>query len=116
MAQKSIRLYLDEDVRPLLAEILRSRGYDAVSSVERGQIGAIDEQQMLISIKEERVILTHNVRDFVKLHYKFNDVHSGIIVSNQIPFKVLLRRVLKLLSSLSPEDVKGSLIWLGDFE
>ncbi len=71
MAQKSIKLYLDEDVRPLLAEILRSRGYDAVGCVEKGQTGATDKQQMLVAIKEERAILTHNIRGFIKLHSKF---------------------------------------------
>lgn len=29
-----VKLYIDEDVRPLLAEVLRQRGYDAISAVE----------------------------------------------------------------------------------
>jgi predicted nuclease of predicted toxin-antitoxin system len=37
-----IRIYLDEDVRPLLATILRERGYDAVSAVELGRLSIPD--------------------------------------------------------------------------
>lgn len=33
-----IRIYLDEDVRPLLAAVLREPGYDAVSAVELGRL------------------------------------------------------------------------------
>lgn len=34
-----ITLFLDEDVRPLLAEILRQRGYDVVHVLEVGRGG-----------------------------------------------------------------------------
>lgn len=37
-----IRIYLDEDVRPLLATVLRERGYDAVSAVEHGRLSIPD--------------------------------------------------------------------------
>jgi len=33
---EKVKIYLDEDIRPLLAEVLRSKGYDAVSCVKRG--------------------------------------------------------------------------------
>lgn len=87
MAKKDIRLYLDEDVRPMLAEILRMRGYDAVSCIEMGKTGATDEEQMIAAIREKRSILTHNIRDFVKLHSKFKGEHFGIILSDQTPSK-----------------------------
>jgi predicted nuclease of predicted toxin-antitoxin system len=116
MAREGIRLYLDEDVRPTLAEILRMRGYDAVSCIELGKIGATDKEQMLTAIREERAILTHNIRDFVKLHQNFKKEHFGIILSDQLPVRTLVRRVLRLLSTMSQEDIKGCLIWLGDFD
>ena len=47
---EKVKIYLDEDVRPLLAEVLRSRGYDAVSCVERGFFGLSDREQLNIAM------------------------------------------------------------------
>ena len=44
--QLEIRLYLDEDVSSSLADALRKRGYDAISTIEAGNIGLSDEQQL----------------------------------------------------------------------
>ncbi|MEW6326029.1 MAG: DUF5615 family PIN-like protein [Thermodesulfobacteriota bacterium] len=39
-------LYLDEDVRVLLGQILRSRGYDVVHVLEFGMEGKSDLEQL----------------------------------------------------------------------
>ncbi len=57
-----------------------------------------DEQQLLQEISKERAILTHNIRDFVHLHKKYYQSHFGIILSEQVDFKILLRRTLRFLS------------------
>ena len=49
---EKVKIYLDEDVRPLLAEVLRSRGYDAVSCVERGFFGLSDKEQLNIAMTQ----------------------------------------------------------------
>jgi predicted nuclease of predicted toxin-antitoxin system len=113
---KSIKLYLDEDVRPLLARLLRERGYDAVSAIERKHIGITDEEQILHAINEQRVLLTHNIRHFVKLHKMYQDKHFGILLSGQIPFKLLVRRTLNFMNQQSIEGAKGQIIWLSSFE
>lgn len=41
-----ISLYLDEDVRVLLAEILCKRGYDASHVLEIGREGKGDDEQL----------------------------------------------------------------------
>lgn len=46
-----ISLYLDEDVRVLLAEVLRSRGYKATHALEVGRCGKSDEEQFKMSYK-----------------------------------------------------------------
>jgi hypothetical protein len=35
-----IRLYLDEDVNVLIAELLRARGFDAITARDAGQLNA----------------------------------------------------------------------------
>ena len=111
-----IKLYLDEDVRPLLAKILRNRGYDVTSCVERKHFGFSDEKQLNIASKNKRAILTHNIKDFVLLHKKTNGKHFGIIVSEQTSISILLKRILKLLSQNSATDINGNLIWLNNYK
>lgn len=53
------KLYLDEDVRPLLAEILSARGYDVVSAAQKRKHGLSDRQQLELAVREERTFATH---------------------------------------------------------
>jgi len=113
-----ISLYLDEDVRVLLAEVLRSRGYGATHVLEAGRAGRSDAEQLAYAVKQGLTILTHNVRDYVILDKSYQTAgknHFGIIVSGQIPFNDLLRRTLKCLSSNSKESLRNRLIWLQDY-
>ena len=57
-------LFVDEDVRVMLAEILRQRGYVATHVLEIGREGRSDADQLEHAVKEDRAILTHNIRDY----------------------------------------------------
>ncbi len=112
-------LYLDEDVRVLLAEVLRNRGYDATHTLEAGRTGKSDEEQLAYAARRKMTILTHNIRDYVilsKNYEKQNKHHFGIIVSDQIPFNELLRRTLKFLSTHQKDALKNRLIWLQNYK
>ena len=114
-----ISLYLDEDVRVLLAEVLRSRGYIASHVLEFRREGRSDEEQLAYAVKHKMAILTHNIRDFRILSESYaaqGKNHSGIVVSKQIPFNELLKRTLKFLSSNNQDSIKNSLIWLQDYK
>lgn len=50
------RLYLDEDVVPELAQLLRAKGYDAVSAHERGALNIDDNRQLELACAEQRTI------------------------------------------------------------
>ena len=113
-----ISLFLDEDVRVLLAEVLRSRGYTATHVLEAERTGISDSEQLAYAAEHKMAILTHNIRDYVVLHKSYQargKSHFGIIVSEQIPFNDLLRRTLKCLSSNSGESLINTLIWLQDY-
>ncbi len=71
MAQ--IRLLIDEDVRPLLADTLRRRGYDAVHVLERDRSGRSDPDQLASASTQRRAMLTHNIRHYVLLDRGFFD-------------------------------------------
>jgi hypothetical protein len=112
------RLYLDEDVRPLLAITLRDRGYDVVSAIELEHIEMPDADHFGFAALEGRALLTFNIRDFVPLASKAmpeGKPFAGLIVSNQLPFGELLRRVLRLLGRCDAEGLRDNITWLSDY-
>lgn len=114
-----VKLYLDEDVDPLLAVVLRNRGHDVVTTQEANMLSSSDDAQLKFAISQGRVLFTHNVKHFPKLAEVYaasGKPHPGIIVSDQVPFKELLRRALRLLSKHNSETIQQQLVWLQDFK
>jgi hypothetical protein len=50
----TVRLLIDEDVRPLLAETLRQRGFDAKHVDELKRSGLSDPEQLAFAVKQRR--------------------------------------------------------------
>jgi predicted nuclease of predicted toxin-antitoxin system len=65
----SLRLLLDEDMSPRVAEGLRARGVDAVSvhEIGRGNRRISDEDQLSYATGQSRVFVTYNRADFQRL-------------------------------------------------
>lgn len=110
------RLYLDEDVIPELARLLRSRGSDAVSVHELGALGLPDEVQLARAVADGRAILTFNYQHFIALGLEWFQAarpHPGIIVSyhqyRRQELSILGRAVLALLDTLSAENLRNSI-------
>ena len=84
-----MKLYLDEDISPRVAELLRKKGVDAVSAHEKDMRGASDEEQLITAVNEERVMVTRNRNDFIALTVRFfQDLkpHFGLIfIPHSIP-------------------------------
>ncbi len=115
----AIRLYLDEDVDPFLAQILRSRGVDCLSTQDASNLGHTNPDQLTFAIDNERAILTFNVKDFVQLASTYTgsgQQHSGIIVSDHLPFRELLRRTLILLQHHVHDDLTDKILWLQNYK
>ncbi len=62
-----MKLYLDEDLSPRVAEGLRKRGRDVVSSHEAGNDELPDEAQLSYATESERHLVTYNRRDYLVL-------------------------------------------------
>jgi predicted nuclease of predicted toxin-antitoxin system len=91
-----IRLYLDEDLRPLLAQVLRQRGFEADSAVDLGRLAIPDADHFAYATREQRAILTFNIRDFVPLATQAmarGDAFAGLVVSEQLEFRDLLAQL-----------------------
>jgi predicted nuclease of predicted toxin-antitoxin system len=75
-----VKLLLDENISPKLGEMLRNQdGVDAVHVLERGLLQAPDHNVLERAYAEDRVLVTKNVDDFVKLA-RARDMHPGIIL------------------------------------
>jgi predicted nuclease of predicted toxin-antitoxin system len=76
----NVKLLLDENVSPRVGEILRDQdGLDAVHVRDRGLLQAPDAVVLERSYAEDRVLVTKNVEDFVKLA-RARELHPGIIL------------------------------------
>jgi hypothetical protein len=62
-----VKLYLDEDLSPRIAELLRARGLDVTSAHETGNTQLADSAQLRYATGQERAIVTCDVADFVAL-------------------------------------------------
>ncbi|MCD6318480.1 DUF5615 family PIN-like protein [Candidatus Aerophobetes bacterium] len=116
---EKITLHLDEDVQPTLAKILKQRGFDVATPQEENMLGKSNRAQLEFAIKSGRAILTYNIKDFVSFAREYaerNRSHNGIIVSDHLELKELLRRILKLLSTYSSSEMKNHFVWLHNFK
>jgi hypothetical protein len=84
-----MRFLLDEDVNPAVAEICRSLGLDVVSVHEIQRRGYTDEPQLHYAAAENRLFVTRNRDDFIKLtidFYHAGHAHVGVlIVPHRLP-------------------------------
>jgi hypothetical protein len=103
-----VKLYVDADITPRLARILRERGYDVLSAHEAGMADAPDSEQMAFAVVQERALLTCNAGDFTSLFEEYWDVkreHFGVIVSAQLELGEMIRRVTRLLDAISADEL-----------
>ena len=115
MTSAPIKLYLDEHIWLGLARTLRERGYDAIHVYDVGRGNLDDESQLVYAAAHERAILTFNACDFEPLAAEWfltGKTHAGIIISNQLPIGELLRRIERLLSTLSAEEMRNTVRYL----
>ena len=78
-----MRVYLDEDLSPAIAALLRRRGVDATGAHEIGNSQLADRAQLHHATREARAIVTRNMVDFLALArdaVATNTRHAGIIV------------------------------------
>ena len=103
-----MKFYLDEDLDPQVAVILRKSGHPAVSTQEAGNRGAGDEAQLLYAAELGAALVTRNRNDFIALTMQFLDQgrkHAGVvIVPRSIPADDpgILAKSLARLSSDRP--------------
>ncbi len=115
MSQVFFRVYLDENVDVRVAEILRARGFDALTCGQAGRLGQTDEEQMSFAVAEGWVLLTHNRDHFEKLAQDYaasGKDHCGIIVAVQRPYAAIARRLLIVLDQITSDEMHNLLLYV----
>jgi predicted nuclease of predicted toxin-antitoxin system len=114
-----LKLYLNENISWRVARSLREYGYDVISSHEAKMDQSNDPEQFSYAIKQKRAVVTNNFRDFIVLDEIYNHqgkIHYGIIFTTKYTLSTLIKRLKKLLQTVSEEEMINQIRWLNEFE
>ena len=115
MSRLFIKLYLDEDVDIMVAELLNVYGFAALTTRDAARLGAEDEEQMGFAAREGMTLLTHNRVHFEALaseYFTAGKEHAGIIIAVQRSSYEITRRVLQILNHVTADEMKNQLRYI----
>jgi len=110
-----IEIYLDENVHVLIAKIVQSHGFKAVTMQEVGHRGTSDPEQLKYANDQGYAILTHNRVDFEELAkdcFASGKNHSGIIIAADNSPQEIARRLIAILNDLTADEMKNQIIYI----
>ncbi|CAN5240193.1 hypothetical protein BH20ACI1_BH20ACI1_02420 [soil metagenome] len=110
-----IRLYLDEDVDVLVAELIRSQGFQAITTNEVGRKGEKDPQQLEYAVKRQYAIVTHNRLDFEMLAQQYfadDQTHYGIIIAVQRLPHEIAELLLEILNDFTADEMVNQIVYI----
>lgn len=116
-----ICLYLDEDtIKSALVKALRNADLNVMTVADVGMLGYSDEEQLICSTEQKRVIYSFNIGDFCRLHRDYmvqGKTHTGIILAPQQQYSIgqQVKGLLKLVAAQSAEDMINQLIFLNSY-
>ena len=76
------RFYTNENIPAQVVAELRRLGHDVVTSLDTGKANSAvpDNEVLAFAAAEDRILLTHNRRHFLRLHQGRTADHAGIVV------------------------------------
>lgn len=111
------RLYFDEDAHGRLAQALRSRGRDVETTLEARRGETLDDDQLTYAASQRRALVTHNVKDFPRIHAEWltqGRAHAGIVILvGVVDVGTMLRRMETRLTGFSAHELEHGLFYLG---
>jgi len=114
-----LKLYLNENLSRKIAKALREYGYDVISSDEAEMNQTDDETQFGFAVEQKRTIAANNFRDFIELYQRYENekrLHYGIVFTTKCSLSVMIRRLRKLIETVSEEQIVNQIRWLNEFE
>jgi predicted nuclease of predicted toxin-antitoxin system len=108
-----VKFYLDADLSPRIADLVRRRGFDAVSAHEVGKVRIPDKDQLAFAAQQDRCLVIRNSRDFVDLSREAvtgKVPHAGIIICppslQGSEFRIIAEALIRV-ASLYPAGLGG---------
>ncbi len=93
-----MRFLVDECLSHLNVRWLAERGYpDAIHPIHVGMRGLRDDLIMARALAEDRIVITANRRDYVRLLAQMQ-VHPGVIIVEALERKATFRHILLALA------------------
>jgi predicted nuclease of predicted toxin-antitoxin system len=76
-----LKFYSNENFPIEMVDLLRSRGYDVLTSYEAGKANQKipDDKVLMYSTNAGRIVITENRQDFINLHFTTGN-HTGIVI------------------------------------
>ena len=115
MSQPALRVYLDQDVDVLLADLLMAHGLDSVTALAGGHLGWSDEAHLQFAAHERRVLVTHNRVDFENLAVLWwarHNYHAGIVLAiRRADTYQLARHVLPVLALFDQDGWRSQVLY-----
>lgn len=115
MSSLFIRLYLDEDINVLVADLLKARGFDALTVRDAGQLRASDPEQLAYAVNHQRVLVTHNRGDFEELiqtYFETEQKHYGVILAVRRSPQEIARRLLVILNQVTADEMENQVRYI----
>lgn len=106
---------MDEDVDVLVADLVRARGFQVITTQETGQVSNTDAAQLAYAVSQQKTLLTHNRVDFETLaqqYFAAGQTHYGIIITIRRPPHEIARRLLTLLHHVTADEMENQLRYI----
>lgn len=105
------RFYSNENIALTVVVELRRLGNDVLTSFEAGKANASvpDPDVLEFATRDDRILLTHNRRHFLRLHLRRSGDHSGIVACTvDLDCSALAQRIHAAVTATT--DMKNQLI------
>ena len=115
MSSLFICLYLDEDVNVLIADLLRARGFDAITARDAEKLQATDAEQFAYAVSQARTLLTHNRTDFeelVQTYFDSGQIHYGVIFAVRRSPQEIAQRLLAILNQVTSDEMQNQVRYI----